>query len=367
MAVSLMVATKHGGYILKGDSGREKWELGGPFLSEEDINVINPDTKGNLFAATLTDGIFSSSNGGKSWEPRNRGLTVRKVWALREDVHNPGTLMAGTQYGHLFLSSDYGANWEEVTGLHSAPGRMEWGIDWGYGTTGLALHTILFDPFEKGRINILVSGNGGYYSRDGGKTWVRTLKGVGDSCPALQGMTGIPDGAGQSSQTVSEHLQGVHSCFHKMVLSQKRKGIMFHQNHCGVYMSGNGGESWKDISPDPSRRHGFPIALIEGSSDHLFTVPARQDLCKKHNTCIQGQLTVLKSSNHGKSWEEMSNGLPDEVHTGVLRDAMTSDSEDDSGLYIGTSTGEIYCSLDLGERWKGIAHGLGRIQGLTAF
>ena len=58
---------------------------------------------------------------------------------------------------------------------------------------------------------------------------------------------------------------------------------------------------------------------------------------------------------------------PDSVHTGVLRDAMAHDTNREPGVYIGTSTGEVYASTNLGESWKKIASGLGRIQGITAF
>ena len=51
----------------------------------------------------------------------------------------------------------------------------------------------------------------------------------------------------------------------------------------------------------------------------------------------------------------------------VLRDAMSQDILEEPAVYFGTSTVEVYASTDVGESWKKIASGLGRIQGITAF
>ena len=126
----IALATKNGAYFLSPDELRKKWVLSDPILSGENINKIIDDGHGNLFAASFDEGIFKSTNGGKTWKMSSRGLVVRKVWELAADPHHKGTIYTGTQYGHLFRSMNYGETWEEVTSLHEAPNRKEWGIDW---------------------------------------------------------------------------------------------------------------------------------------------------------------------------------------------------------------------------------------------
>lgn len=367
MEVNVAVATKNGGYVLTSNSERKEWKKSKQFLAGEDVNKITMDKFGLYYAATLTEGVFTSLNLNDTWKPSSRGLNVRKVWSLAADPHADGTIYGGTQYGHLFRSDDYAKTWNEVTGLHEAPGREKWGVDWGYGTTGLTIHTILLDPDKQGRIYIVVSGNGPYRSDDGGKTWEILKSGIQDSCPTMESEKKLNGSNGDWEKQLGEHLSGVHSCTHKMVLSEKKTGTIFQQNHCGVYETGKMGEHWNDISPGNDQRHGFPIDVIEGEKTSVFVVPARQDLCKKHNSCIQGQLSVFRTEDSGKSWKKLTAGLPGSVHTGVLRDSMDHDGMNKPGLYFGTSTGEVYGSLDLGDSWMQIGSGLGRVQGISAF
>jgi hypothetical protein len=48
----------------------------------------------------------------------------------------------------------------------------------------------------------------------------------------------------------------------------------------------------------------------------------------------------------------MRQGLPqDDAHLGVLRQGMTIDSHDVPGVYFGTSTGQLFASIDEGDTW----------------
>ncbi|TLY14768.1 MAG: hypothetical protein E6K84_01615, partial [Thaumarchaeota archaeon] len=122
------VGTQTGGYLLVSDSSPKGWKRVGPFLKGESVNSISFDSKNGIFyAASLTEGVFTSKDFGKTWRPSSRGLHVRKVWTIEVDPNKPANLYAGTHYGHLFRSNDGGENWSEVAGLHGAPKRNDWG------------------------------------------------------------------------------------------------------------------------------------------------------------------------------------------------------------------------------------------------
>ncbi len=360
--IILAVGTEGGGFLLSSGPSRLDWKSR-PFLRGESVNSFAYDRSNKiLYAATLTEGVFASRDLGRTWKTKSRGLHVRKVWAVELDQREPSTLYAGTHYGHLFRSVSGGTMWEEVVGLHNAPKRNEWGIDWAQGTTGLTVHTVRVDPHRSRRLYIVSSGGGPYRSDNGGESWQLLQNGVLDYCP-LGGRSDAPDIPKDDKATkLKEHLNRVHTCTHKLVLSHRRPSTLYQQNHCGVFESEDFGDGWNDISPRGQLRHGFPIALIENGSTSLFVVPAFQGVCKKHNSCIKGQLAVYRREKSG--WERLVQGLPRNVHTCVLRDGMTTDGLDEAGLYFGTTTGDVFASLDCGESWSTIMTGAGRIQGL---
>lgn len=361
------LATKSGAYFLTPDEERKKWELSKPFLAGENVNKVVGDGQGNLFATSFDEGVFRSSDGGKTWKNASRGLHVRKVWEITPDPNRPGTLYAGTQYGHLFKTGNSGETWDEVTSLHEAPNRRDWGIDWGYRTTGLALHTIKFDVNNPRLIYLVAAGNGTYRSDDEGETWKSLKSGLNVSCTLdpEKLISSAPEDA-SPEEKLNRHLSELHSDTHKIAVSPK-DGRIYQQNHCGTFFSSNRGDLWKDVSIDSKNRFGFPIDVIEGSSTHVFTIPVPDtgDDCRDHNVCIRGQLLVYRTSDDGKAWKKLSNGLPDQVHTNVLRDCLAHDDEKEPGLYFGTTTGQMYFSSDLGDSWNNIASGVGRIQGVN--
>lgn len=327
-----------------------------------------------MFAATHTNGVFVSKDFGKTWKQGNDGLHVKKTWTIEFDPNYEKTLYVGTQYGHLFKSSNLGSSWDEVSGLFTAPKRNEWGVDWGMGTVGLTIHTIKMDPNQKDRFYIVSSGGGPYRTDDSGKTWSLLDKGVKDTCDSEWATIDFSNsGEKDTAKLLATHLKEVHRCTHKLAISSENPGTVYQQNHCGVFKSTDGGDTWTDISPGKSLRHGFPVALIENSSRSnnggtLFTIPAYQGgPCKEHNSCIKGAVAVYRTDDSGNSWERLTNGLPEKSHTCILRDAMSTDSLDQAGIYFGTTTGEVFCSKDLGETWTKAMEGAGRVQGISSF
>jgi photosystem II stability/assembly factor-like uncharacterized protein len=378
--IAIGIGTQEGGYLLLSDQERKKWKKIGPFLKGESVNCLKYDPKSaTLFAATHTNGVLVSKDLGKTWKQSNNGLHVKKTWTLEFERNKPRSLFVGTQYGHVFHSNDLGANWVEVDGLFTAPKRNDWGVDWGFRTVGLCIHTIRSDPKKSTRYYIVSSGGGPYRTEDEGKTWSLLNKGVVESCPRPDATSDVWGfGNSDPQKNYAAHLSNVHKCTHKLVVSAEEEGTLYQQNHCGVYRSRDFGESWEDISPSEKIRHGFPIALIENgkdgrksssSSSSLFILPAYQEgECKKHNSCIIGELAVYRSQDQGRSWEKLTNGLKKKNHTCVLRDAMATDNFDHAaGLYFGTTTGEVYGSKDLGENWSLLLEDAGRVQGLSSF
>jgi photosystem II stability/assembly factor-like uncharacterized protein len=128
---------------------------------------------------------------------------------------------------------------------------------------------------------------------------------------------------------------------------------MYQQNHVGVHRSDDGGHSWTEITDGLPSEFGFAAAVHPHDRDTFYVIP----LDPGHARCMpEGEAAVWRTRNAGESWEKLIRGLPqDHAHLGVLRAAMAADREDAPGLYFGTSTGQLFASIDEGDSWSEIA------------
>jgi hypothetical protein len=70
-----------------------------------------------LYVVSNGQGVYKTTDGGATWEPKNHGLTSLSIRArLLIDPTDPGTLYVGTTSGAgVFTSHDGGENWEPLS------------------------------------------------------------------------------------------------------------------------------------------------------------------------------------------------------------------------------------------------------------
>ena len=366
--VMVLAGTAKGLFVLESNAKRAKWRRRGPFLKGVSVNHFAWDPKtSTLYATTSTEGILGSRTRGRTWAPLNDGLPIRKVWTLAVNPKDSRELWAGTHYSYLFKSADRGKTWQAAAGYLNAPGKeSRWG-DWAMGTIGNSLHGIHIDPQNPKRMIIVSStDHGAVRTEDAGETWEYARQGVFETCPVAGTSTlDIPVTDEEHQKSIQGHLASVHACTHRIEISPAATSTVYRQQHCGVYRSDDFGKTWVDISAGLPDRHGFPLAVHPRDQETVFVIPAYQGKCKKHNSCIQGALDVYRSRTGGHRWDKMSEGLPRKVHTVVLRHGMDTDSLKPAGIYFGTTAGEIYGSRDEGDSWRRLAKGLPRVQGVV--
>lgn len=365
--VIVLAGTTNGMYVFESDARRAKWKKRGPYLKGVSVTNFAYEAKSKtLYTATLDHGVLTSKTLGRSWTELNDGLPIRKVWSVAVNPKNSSELWAGTHFSYLFRSKDRGKTWSLADGYLKAPGKeVRWG-DWAMGTIGNSLHGIHFNPLDPNRMIVVSSTNhGAVRTTDGGKTWEYARTGVFESCPASDrsSLSKPPD---ERATSIQEHLGSVHACTHRIGIVPSAPNVVYRQQHCGVYRSDDFGATWRDISAGLPDRHGFPLAVHPKEPQTAFVVPAYQGKCEKHNSCIIGALDVYRTRNGGRSWEQLSDGLPRDVHCVVLRHGMDIDRLQTPGVYVGTTTGEIYASPDAGDTWMALAAKLPRVQGITA-
>lgn len=350
--VLLLAGTMKGAFLLRSDKARQNWDVGGPYFPGRAIYAMTYDNRNGrnrLWAAVNSSYwgsyLSSSDDFGKRWtEPETYGVkfpegsdaSVKQIWQIAMGhPDEPETLYCGVEPAALFKSTDAGESWSLVQGLYDHPHRPQWMPGGG----GLCLHTILPDPSNAKRLHVAISTGGVYRTDDGGENWVS--RNVGVRAQFLP-----PD------QQYPEFGQ----CVHKIVSHPSNPQRMFLQNHWGLYKSEDGADSWIDIANGVPSDFGFAMEVDPHDAQSAYIIPLESD---EFRCTPEGKLRVYRTRNAGESWEALSNGLPQEnaLET-VLRDGLSADSLQPTGIYFGTRNGKLFGSKDAGESWTAIVESL---------
>jgi photosystem II stability/assembly factor-like uncharacterized protein len=141
-----------------------------------------------------------------------------------------------------------------------------------------------------------------------------------------------------------------------MAMHPSRPNVLFMQKHWDVMRSDDGGESWREVSGNLPSDFGFPIEVHPHNPETVYVVPITSD---SEHYPPEGKLRVYRSHTGGGEWQELSTGLPQQhCYVNVLRDAMSLDSLEPAGVYVGTTGGQVYASANGGDTWTPIVRDL---------
>jgi photosystem II stability/assembly factor-like uncharacterized protein len=380
--VRVLVGTRKGAFVLEADGQRKKWDVSGPHFAGWEIYHVkgSPADPQRLFASQ-TSGWFGqiiqrSDDGGKTWhqpgtppgEPTKtpdgmpkgesnkfayddspetgKPLTThqwydgsqkpwefKRVWHLEPSLTDADTVYAGVEDAAIFRSTDGGQNWKELSGLRG----HGTGPQWQPGAGGLCLHTIIQDPKDPKRIFVAISSAGAFRTDDGGTTWK-------------------PINRGLKSQYIPDPEAEIGHCVHRIAMHPSRPNVLFMQKHWDVLRSDDAGDSWKEVSGNLPSDFGFVIDVNANEPETIYVVPIKSD---SEHFPPDGKLRVYRSRSGGNEWEALTKGLPQkDCYVNVLRDAMAVDQLDKSGVYFGTTGGQVYASADSGDTWEPIVRDL---------
>lgn len=351
---SLYVGTRKGGFVFSSNLSRKRWKIQGPFFPGEEVHHLLRDPRdGRLWAAVNNawwgSNLQVSANQGKTWKKASTGLgfapernlALKRIWRIAPDRDSrPKTLWCGVDPGALFRTDDGGKNWEEVAGLNQHETRDRWTP----GAGGLIVHRIVPDPALPDRLYVAISAAGVFRSDDDGRTWEALNRGV-------------------RADFLPNKFPEVGQCVHSLVMGNQRN-LLFQQNHCGVYRTRDGGDTWQDISRGLPSRFGFAIVAHPYEPETIYVVP---EISGERRYVCNGRLGVYRSKNGGKNWQVLTRGLPQQhVYTQVLRHAAAADTCEEAGIYLGTIGGSIFYSRDAGNSWERLADQLPPVMSLEA-
>lgn len=357
MSDTLLVSTRKGLFtVARNGAG---WEITrGDFLGDNVTLTLTDPRDGRIYAA-LDHGHFgvklhrSTTTGWEeiptpAYPPKPEGheendmwgrpiqWSTARVWALAAGgADEPRTLWCGTLPGGLFKSTDHGQSWDMVRSLWDHPKRRQW---MGGGADLPGIHSIVVDPRNSRHVTIAVSTGGLWFTEDGGTSWTQRGEGMrADHVPP--------------ELTNDPIAQDVHC----LVQCKAAPSRMWVQHHNGIFVSSDEGRNFTEIKDVQPSVFGFPVVVHPKDPDTAWFVPEIKD---EKRIPVDGKLAVTRTRDGGKSFETLTQGLPQtHAYDVVYRHALALDDHGDR-LAFGSTTGGLWVSENQGDSWSCITHTL---------
>ncbi len=352
--VRILLGTRKGSYVVEGDTRRKTWKVGSVAHAGDEVYhvVADPRHPGDLYAA-VNNGFWGpmvqrSRNWGQRWKEIATPLTpskkdrkpefneadpatpvarpVNNLWRIEPGLSSePNTLYLGADPHLLFRSSDLGSSWEPIDSINHHPARAGWAPGFG----GACLHTILLDPRDSRRLYIGMSSVGTFRSDDGGQSWKPTNKGV--EAPFL------PDKHPETGQ-----------CVHHVAADAADPDTFYRQDHGGMYVSHDRMEKWTRIGKPLGDDFGFGVASPPSAPGRAYFVR----LDGRARVTGEGHFQVHEWNDRTRKWRKLVAPRAFPGHFGVQREGIATDNLSPAGIYVGTTTGQLFVSPDAGKSWR---------------
>ena len=369
-SVALLIGTRKGAFVLRGDRTRRTWKLSAPMFLGHIVHhvVLDPRDRRTMLMAARTGHlgptVFRSTDLGKTWKEAKtppafpkvpegqKGRVVDHVfWLTPGHPSEPGLWYAGTSPQGLFRSNDGGVTWEPFSYINDDPQYREWMGTVQDGTPdGPKLHSILIDPRDPRHLYFAMSGGGVHESVDGGRIWT----------PIVQGLEVVE---GFNADNITFHDP------HCVRLCPTNPDRLYQQNHCGIYRRDRSEGRWIRIGmsmPNKVGDIGFPMVLHPRDPDTVWVFPMDGSTVWPR-VSPGGKPAAYVTRNAGKTWTRQDKGFPRaDAWWTVKRQAMTADAHEPVGLYLGTTSGEVWASRTGGTSWTCMARHLPEIYSVEA-
>jgi photosystem II stability/assembly factor-like uncharacterized protein len=339
----LLVGTRKGLFLVEDDGARSGWSVRGPMCESWPIyHAVYDAVDGVTYAAAASEwhgsAVWRSPDLGETWKLSSEGIAYdegdrRKVSKVSTLAVQDGRVLVGVEAPGIFESRDGGETWSLLSTLEGEPGSDDWNDPANQPPGHLGISGMLTDGRDPDHFWAIVQGFGTFETDDGGATWTPRNRGLRADWPRPHEEVGF--------------------CVHRLVRSTSDPSRMYQQNHVGMHRSDDGGHSWQEITDGLPTEFGFAAAAHPHDRDSFYVIP----LDPGHARVMpDGHAAVWRTRDAGSSWTRLDDGLPrSNAQLGVLRAAMAIDDDDTPGLYFGTSTGQLYGSVDEGDTWAEIA------------
>lgn len=339
----LFVGTLDG--IFKVVRANEKWSIEGQDLPGAEVNclAVRPDRREVVYAGVRGGGLHRSNDAGKRWARVGEGVLPDKVRALALDPSNPEVVYVGVEPAALWKSEDEGKSWEESAGV----GKLARERNWTYPVPSIQPHlrSIAVDPTNSEKLCLAGQVGGILLSEDGGQSWKDVRYPIDLDVHSVS--------FDPIDSSVIYAATGGGENFPDPTPAPKGRP---------VYRSVDGGKSWESITDSFRRTYSVPVRVHPKDSRILYVGVAEDPPPSWLKRPAMANGALMRSSDRGASWEQLSAGLPDPLRSMV--ECIEFDPDEPDHVFIGTGgegarfikleEGEIYRSQDRGNHWQRI-------------
>jgi photosystem II stability/assembly factor-like uncharacterized protein len=324
----VLVGTNEG--VIRIERNGADWHITDRTLTDLHIHAILKEPhSGLVFAGANRGSVHVSRDDGRTWTKSDAGLAETNVYSLNSVRRKNGhtRIYLGTEPARIFFSDDLGDSWTELPNFRNVPGVDAWRFP---GPPHIAhLKHINFAKDDPETIYGSIEVGALLRSRDEGQTW----------------------------DVITPEYPDIHRC----IIPPTNPDRYYVTGGNGMYVTSDGGASWEHWTDRGSDIGGYPDQLVYHPRN-----PELMFVCAAHKSpgaWAEHQHSgsrFARSRDGGRSWEVLTHGLPDRLQGSV--ESMCFDTYGDGGtLLIGTSTGQIWTSEDLGDSWSVAIDGLAPI------
>ena len=274
MGIYLYIATTIGLFIVTLTDG--EWNVVKHTLKDHSLTSLAV-SEGVILAGTR-DGIWRSTDHGRTWRESNRDLAIRYVRWMASSAQPAAAILVGTEPAGIFVSRDGGVTWDPHPEVSVLRDRHGWFLPYSPNAGCVRGFAIAESGPRQDRFYAAVEVGGVLVSDDIGETW-----------HLVEGSDGKPD-------LNREYRTTVHPDVHSIAVHPTSSDIVTAATGGGLYRSTDGGRTWKNLY------HCYIRAMWVDPRDSQHIIAGPADGVSRNGR-------IEESLDGGWTWKPASAGL----------------------------------------------------------
>ncbi len=274
--------------------------------------AVDPRAPEHVYAGSFDAGLFSSGDGGETWQQPERPPEEARVLSV---AVSPAAdhAYAGTEPSNLYRSEDRGRSWERLPALRALPSEPTWSFPPRPRTHHV--RTIAPHPTDAARLTVGIELGGVMRSGDAGASWL-------------------------------DHNPQAHSDAHALLTHPGRPDRLYEIAGQGIALSEDRGTTWRHLQGGLDRHYAWAGAVDPAQPDRWYAAVSRSPFAAHGSG--DGEAVLLRSDGNG--WTAIDTWDKNEPGLRRMPYALLAPEPDE--LLAGLRGGVMVLSDDAGTSWR---------------